>query len=90
MASLWRRPATADLSSFTCAEVDRALVAQSDEEPFYVRDIAGTLAEVGVPTPQMGIDLSMTELLGRGGRLCRASTGSAWPHVRFPCSSTPI
>ena len=39
------------------------------EQAFFARDLAGTLVQVGVPTPDMRIDLPMIEFFGRGGRL---------------------
>src|SRR5580692_3515776 len=37
------------------------------EQAFYARDLAGTLVQVGVPTPDMRIDLPMIDFFGRGG-----------------------
>ena len=39
------------------------------EQAFFARDLAGTLAQVGVPTPDMRIDLPMIEFFGPGGAL---------------------
>ncbi|HMK63266.1 MAG TPA: alcohol dehydrogenase catalytic domain-containing protein, partial [Acidimicrobiales bacterium] len=39
------------------------------EQAFYARDLAGTLVQVGVPSPEMRIDLPMIDFFGRGGRL---------------------
>ena len=39
------------------------------EQAFFARDLAGTLVQVGVPTPDMRIDLPMIEFFGRGGAL---------------------
>ena len=39
------------------------------EQAFYARDLAGTLVQVGVPTPDMRIELPMIEFFGRGGAL---------------------
>ena len=35
------------------------------EQAFFARDLAGTLVQVGVPTPDMRIDLPMIEFFGR-------------------------
>ena len=35
-------------------------------QAFYARDLAGTLVQVGVPTPDMRIDLPMIDFFGRG------------------------
>ena len=34
-------------------------------QAFYARDLAGTLVQVGVPTPDMRIDLPMIDFFGR-------------------------
>ena len=39
------------------------------EQAFYARDLAGTVVQVGVPAPDMKIDLPMIEFFGRGGQL---------------------
>ena len=36
------------------------------EQAFFARDLAGTLVQVGVPTPDMTIELPLIELFGRG------------------------
>ncbi len=38
------------------------------EQAFFARDLAGTLVQVGVPTPDMRIDIPMIEFFGRGAR----------------------
>ena len=57
-------------------------------QAFYARDLAGTLVQVGVPTPDMVIDLPMIEFFGRGGRLKPSWYGDCLPSRDFPCSST--
>jgi S-(hydroxymethyl)mycothiol dehydrogenase len=54
------------------------------EQAFYARDLAGTLVQVGVPTPQMRIDLPMIEFFGRGGRLKPSWYGDCLPSRDFP------
>ncbi|HLI43851.1 MAG TPA: S-(hydroxymethyl)mycothiol dehydrogenase [Acidimicrobiales bacterium] len=54
------------------------------EQAFYARDLAGTLVQVGVPTPQMRIDLPMIELFGRGGRIAPSWYGDCLPSRDFP------
>src|SRR6476646_837486 len=39
------------------------------QQAFFARDLAGTLVQVGVPAPDMKIDLPMIEFFGRGGAL---------------------
>jgi S-(hydroxymethyl)mycothiol dehydrogenase len=54
------------------------------EQAFFARDLAGTLVQVGVPNPQMRIDLPMIELFGRGGRLKPSWYGDCLPSRDFP------
>jgi S-(hydroxymethyl)mycothiol dehydrogenase len=54
------------------------------EQAFYARDLAGTLVQVGVPTPQMRIDLPMIDFFGRGGRLKPSWYGDCLPSRDFP------
>ena len=54
------------------------------EQAFYARDLAGTLVQVGVPSPQMRIELPMIELFGRGGALKSSWYGDCLPSRDFP------
>jgi S-(hydroxymethyl)mycothiol dehydrogenase len=54
------------------------------EQAFFARDLAGTLVQVGVPTPEMRIDLPMIELFGRGGQLRTSWYGDCLPSRDFP------
>ena len=54
------------------------------EQAFYSRDLAGTLVQVGVPTPDMRIDLPMIDFFGRGGRLKPSWYGDCLPSRDFP------
>jgi len=54
------------------------------EQAFYSRDLAGTLVQVGVPTPDMRIDLPMIEFFGRGGWLKPSWYGDCLPSRDFP------
>jgi S-(hydroxymethyl)mycothiol dehydrogenase len=54
------------------------------EQAFYARDLAGTLVQVGVPTPEMRIDLPMIDFFGRGGRLRPSWYGDCLPSRDFP------
>jgi S-(hydroxymethyl)mycothiol dehydrogenase len=54
------------------------------EQAFYARDLAGTLVQVGVPTPDMRIDLPMIEFFGRGGALKPSWYGDCLPMRDFP------
>jgi S-(hydroxymethyl)mycothiol dehydrogenase len=53
-------------------------------QAFYARDLAGTLVQVGVPTPDMKIDLPMIDLFGRGGALKPSWYGDCLPSRDFP------
>jgi S-(hydroxymethyl)mycothiol dehydrogenase len=54
------------------------------EQAFYARDLAGTLVQVGVPTPEMRIELPMIDFFGRGGRLRPSWYGDCLPSRDFP------
>jgi S-(hydroxymethyl)mycothiol dehydrogenase len=54
------------------------------EQAFFARDLAGTLVQVGVPTPEMRIDLPMIEFFGRGGQLKPSWYGDCLPSRDFP------
>jgi S-(hydroxymethyl)mycothiol dehydrogenase len=54
------------------------------EQAFYARDLAGTLVQVGVPTPDMQIELPMIDFFGRGGRLKPSWYGDCLPSRDFP------
>ena len=54
------------------------------EQAFYARDLAGTLVQVGVPTPDMRIDLPMIDFFGRGGALKPSWYGDCLPDRDFP------
>jgi S-(hydroxymethyl)mycothiol dehydrogenase len=54
------------------------------EQAFYARDLAGTVVQVGVPTPDMRIDMPMIDLFGRGGRIKPSWYGDCLPSRDFP------
>ena len=53
-------------------------------QAFEARDLAGTVVQVGVPTPTMTIELPMIELFGRGGALKSSWYGDCLPTRDFP------
>jgi len=53
-------------------------------QAFAARDLAGTLVQVGVPTPEMRLDLPMIDFFGRGGRLKPSWYGDCLPARDFP------
>lgn len=54
------------------------------EQAFFARDLAGTVVLVGVPDPQMRVDLPMIEIFGRGGSLKSSWYGDCLPTRDFP------
>jgi S-(hydroxymethyl)mycothiol dehydrogenase len=54
------------------------------EQAFYARDLAGTVVLVGVPTPDMKIELPLLEVFGRGGSLKSSWYGDCLPSRDFP------
>jgi S-(hydroxymethyl)mycothiol dehydrogenase len=54
------------------------------EQAFYARDLAGTVVLVGVPTPDMRLDLPLIDLFGRGGALKSSWYGDCLPSRDFP------
>ena len=57
---------------------------QTYEQAFYSRDLAGTVVLVGVPNPEMKIELPMIEIFGRGGSLKSSWYGDCLPTRDFP------
>jgi S-(hydroxymethyl)mycothiol dehydrogenase len=55
------------------------------EQAFFARDLAGTVVQVGVPTPEMRMpDIPMIEFFGRGGALKPSWYGDCLPTRDFP------
>ncbi len=54
------------------------------QQAFFARDLAGTLVQVGVPTPDMKVELPLIELFGRGGALKSSWYGDCLPERDFP------
>lgn len=54
------------------------------EQAFYARDLAGTVVLVGVPEPDMRLDLPLIEYFGRGGALKSSWYGDCLPSRDFP------
>ncbi len=54
------------------------------KQAFYARDLAGTVVLVGVPTPQMTIELPYIDVFGRGGALKSSWYGDCLPSRDFP------
>ena len=54
------------------------------KQAFYARDLAGTVVLVGVPTPDMKIELPLIDVFGRGGSLKSSWYGDCLPSRDFP------
>ncbi|MGY1495828.1 S-(hydroxymethyl)mycothiol dehydrogenase [Streptomyces sp. QTS52] len=53
-------------------------------QAFYARDLAGTVVLVGVPTPDMKMELPLLDIFGRGGALKSSWYGDCLPSRDFP------
>ncbi|WP_425825403.1 S-(hydroxymethyl)mycothiol dehydrogenase [Streptomyces fractus] len=53
-------------------------------QAFYARDLAGTVVLVGVPTPDMKLELPLADVFGRGGALKSSWYGDCLPSRDFP------
>jgi S-(hydroxymethyl)mycothiol dehydrogenase len=54
------------------------------KQAFYARDLAGTVVLVGVPTPDMQLELPLLDVFGRGGALKSSWYGDCLPTRDFP------
>ncbi|MFF4896415.1 S-(hydroxymethyl)mycothiol dehydrogenase [Streptomyces sp. NPDC001068] len=54
------------------------------QQAFYARDLAGTVVLVGVPTPEMKLELPLLDVFGRGGALKSSWYGDCLPTRDFP------
>jgi len=54
------------------------------KQAFYARDLAGTVVLVGVPTPEMKLELPLLDVFGRGGTLKSSWYGDCLPSRDFP------
>jgi S-(hydroxymethyl)mycothiol dehydrogenase len=57
---------------------------QTYTQAFYARDLAGTVVLVGVPRPDMRLDLPLLDVFGRGGTLKSSWYGDCLPSRDFP------
>ncbi|QVI27262.1 S-(hydroxymethyl)mycothiol dehydrogenase [Mycolicibacterium neoaurum] len=53
-------------------------------QAFYARDLAGTVVLVGVPTPDMRLELPLIDVFSRGGALKSSWYGDCLPERDFP------
>ncbi|MGW4635465.1 S-(hydroxymethyl)mycothiol dehydrogenase [Nocardia sp. NPDC004415] len=54
------------------------------KQAFYGRDLAGTVVLVGVPTPEMTLDMPLIDLFSHGGSLKSSWYGDCLPERDFP------
>lgn len=54
------------------------------KQAFYARDLAGRVVLVGVPTPEMTLELPLLDVFGRGGSLKSSWYGDCLPSHDFP------
>ncbi|MEV0245941.1 S-(hydroxymethyl)mycothiol dehydrogenase [Nocardia sp. NPDC050712] len=54
------------------------------KQAFYGRDLAGTVVLVGVPTPDMTLEMPLIDLFSRGGALKSSWYGDCLPERDFP------
>ncbi|MDF0531432.1 S-(hydroxymethyl)mycothiol dehydrogenase [Tsukamurella sp. 8F] len=54
------------------------------KQAFYARDLAGTVVLVGVPTPEMTLEMPLVDLFSHGGALKSSWYGDCLPERDFP------
>lgn len=64
--------------------IDAVGVPTTYEQAFYARDLAGTVVLVGVPRPEMKLELPLLDIFGRGGSLKSSWYGDCLPSRDFP------
>lgn len=64
--------------------VDAVGVPATFNQAFYIRDLAGRVVLVGVPTPEMRIELPFLDVFGRGGSVKSSWYGDCLPERDFP------
>jgi S-(hydroxymethyl)mycothiol dehydrogenase len=64
--------------------IDAVGLPETYEQAFYARDLAGTVVLVGVPRPEMRLDLPLLDMFGRGGALKSSWYGDCLPSRDFP------
>ena len=66
------------------AVVDAVGRPETFMQAFYTRDLAGVVVLVGVPTPDMTIELPLVDVFGRGSALKSSWYGDCLPSRDFP------
>ncbi len=54
------------------------------QQAFYMRDHAGLLVQVGVPSPEMKVELPLIDVFSRGGAIKSSWYGDCLPSRDFP------
>src|SRR3981081_2119649 len=76
----------ADLTAGNGADVVIDAVGRPEtwKQAFYARDLAGTVVLVGVPTPDMKLEMPLIDFFSRGGSLKSSWYGDCLPERDFP------
>ncbi|MGV9884706.1 S-(hydroxymethyl)mycothiol dehydrogenase [Streptomyces sp. NPDC003006] len=64
--------------------IDAVGTPSTYKQAFFMRDYAGVLVRVGVPDPEMTVDLPLIDLFSRGGALKSSWYGDCLPTRDFP------
>ncbi|MEE4025921.1 S-(hydroxymethyl)mycothiol dehydrogenase [Gordonia sp. PKS22-38] len=64
--------------------VDAVGRPETYEQAFYARDLAGVVVLVGVPTPEMRLEMPLLDFFSRGGALKSSWYGDCLPERDFP------
>jgi S-(hydroxymethyl)mycothiol dehydrogenase len=64
--------------------IDAVGRVETFKQAFYGRDLAGTVVLVGVPTPDMTLELPLIDVFGRGGAVKSSWYGDCLPSRDFP------
>jgi S-(hydroxymethyl)mycothiol dehydrogenase len=64
--------------------IDAVGIPETYRQAFDARDLAGTVVLVGVPTPEMRLELPLLDVFGRGGALKSSWYGDCLPTRDFP------
>jgi S-(hydroxymethyl)mycothiol dehydrogenase len=64
--------------------IDAVARPETFSAAFYARDLAGRVVLVGVPTPDMTLELPLIDIFGRGGSLKSSWYGDCLPSRDFP------
>ena len=64
--------------------IDAVGLPETYRQAFYARDLAGTVVLVGVPRPEVTLELPLIDVFGRGGALKSSWYGDCLPSRDFP------